>query len=291
MLLRATWALLAIGASSAAAVASQSFDTMFAAAGNVASLAGKRAMITGASSGIGKATACALATEGCNLILVARRGDKLRELQAEVQRRLPDVSVQVLQGDVTDDAFYETLQQSGCLDDIDFLINNAGGAFGKDTILEASVADWRGMLDANCLAAFRVVHAVLPGMVRRERGHIISTGSIAGLENYEGGSVYCAAKHALHAFHEALRYETFDKGVRCTVIAPGNVGEGTEFSAVRFKGDDAKVAGVYSGYKELTAVDIAANIVWACKQPEHVNLQLMHVMPTAQGGATRIHRG
>ena len=217
--------------STAALLQTTSYDTLFAAAPS-SPLAGKRALITGASSGIGKATACALAQEGCNLVLVARRSDRLRELQQEVQRRLPDISVEVVVGDVTQDKLFNDLQQSGHLDNIDILVNNAGGAFGKDRVLDASVSDWQGMLSSNCLGAFRMVHAVLPAMVKRGAGHIISTGSIAGIEAYEGGSVYCAAKHALHAFMEALRYETYETGVRCTVVAPGNVGEGTEFSEV-----------------------------------------------------------
>ena len=217
--------------STAALIQTTSYDSLFAAAPS-SPLAGKRALITGASSGIGKATACALAREGCDLVLVARRADRLRELQEEVKRRLPDVSVEVVVGDVTQDKLFDDLRQSGCLEDIDILVNNAGGAFGKSRVLDASVSDWQGMLDANCLGAFRIVHAVLPAMVKRGGGHIISTGSIAGIEAYEGGSVYCAAKHALHAFMEALRYETYDTGVRCTVVAPGNVGEGTEFSQV-----------------------------------------------------------
>merc|ERR1711871_609117 len=140
------------------------------------------------------------------------------------------------------------------------------------------------------MGAFRVARACLPGMIERGSGHIISTGSIAGLESYEGGSVYCASKHALHAFMKSLRYETYNKNIRTAIVAPGFVGAGTEFSQVRFKGDNATAAGVYTGMEELSAADIAAQILFALRQPPHVNVDMLHVMPTCQGGATRIHR-
>jgi len=267
----------------------QSYDDLFRSPLQTP-MHGKLALITGASSGIGRATACALANKGCNLILVARRSERLIELQDECKRRLPDVSVTCVAGDVCDDGLYDELRSLGCLENIDFFVNNAGGAFGKDRVVDADISDWKGMLDVNAMAAFRMVHAVLPAMVSRGEGHIISIGSIAGLEAYEGGAVYCAVKHALHAFHQAIRYETYESGVRCTIVAPGNVGEGTEFAEVRFKGDATKASAVYTGMQELKATDIASQIVWACQQPVHVNLDTIHIMPTAQGGATRIYR-
>merc|ERR1712150_263869 len=133
------------------------------------------------------------------------------------------------------------------------------------------------MGDANCLAAFRLVNEVLPGMFARGGGHVISIGSIAGHEAYEGGSVYCATKFAMHAFMKSLRYETYSKNVRCTVVAPGFVGEGTEFAEVRFKGDQDKAAATYKGMQELRATDVAAQIVWAIRQPNHVCLDMIHV--------------
>merc|ERR1711934_783820 len=128
------------------------------------------------------------------------------------------------------------------------------------------------MMNANCIGAFRMVRTVLPGMIERGSGHIITTGSIAGLEAYENGTVYCASKHAVHAFMKALRYETYDKNVRTTVVAPGFVGAGTEFSEVRFHGDKGKAAAVYDQFQELSAADIAAQIVFTLQQPAHVNL-------------------
>ena len=145
-------------------------------------------------------------------------------------------------------------------------------------------------MDANCMGTFRLVNELIPRMAKRGGGHVVATGSIAGLEAYEGGAVYCASKHALHAFMKALRYETHKSNVRCTVVAPGFVGEGTEFSEVRFKGDQAKAAATYEDMQELKATDVSAQILWAVRQPAHVCLDMIHVMPTCQGGATRIHR-
>lgn len=130
---------------------------------------------------------------------------------------------------------------------------------------------------------------MLPQMLARGSGHVVSLGSIAGLEPYEGGAVYAASKHAMHAFCKALRYETYDSNIRCTVVAPGLVGEGTEFSEVRLRdGDKAKE--VYDGMAELKATDLANSIVWVLRQPPHVNVDMLHVMPTCQGGSGRIHR-
>eukprot|EP00928_Gymnodinium_smaydae_P078723 TRINITY_DN62810_c0_g1_i1.p1 TRINITY_DN62810_c0_g1~~TRINITY_DN62810_c0_g1_i1.p1 ORF type:complete len:302 (-),score=65.21 TRINITY_DN62810_c0_g1_i1:186-1016(-) len=273
-------------------VSTQGFDALFEAgrAAPLADIAGKWALVSGASSGIGKATACALATCGCNIYLVARRRDKLEEIKTEIDKRNLGVEVKVVDGDVTADETYEKLKKAGAMDTIDFLVNNAGLALGKEQVGGANLQDWKTMLDANCLGAFRLANEVLPGIVARGGGHVVMTGSIAGLESYEGGSVYCASKHAAHAFMKALRYETFSKNVRCTVVAPGFVGEGTEFSDVRFKGDQDKVAATYKGMQELRATDVASQIVWALRQPAHVCLDMIHVMPTCQGGATRIHR-
>jgi len=270
----------------------QSLDDMFGALEKrLVSLQGKWALITGASSGIGKATACVLATLGCNIIVVARREAKLNEIAEAVAARGLQVEVQCVSGDVCSDELYEKLEASGALAKVDFLVNNAGLARGKATAAEALISDWDEMMNANCMGAFRMVRAVLPGMIERGTGHIVSTGSIAGLENYEGGTVYCASKHALHAFMRSLRYETYNKNVRTTIVAPGFVGAGTEFSETRFKGDVEQAAKVYTNMEELSAADVAAQIVFALQQPAHVNLDMIHVMPTCQGGATRIHRG
>jgi len=270
----------------------QHFDDLFdAAKKREVSMAGRTALITGASSGIGKATACAFAAEGINLILVARRGEKLLEIKDEVERRGLGVSVSCIAGDCCDEAVYRQLREQELVDKIDILVANAGCALGKDAVTAADPADWRGMMDANCYGAFRVIREVVPSMVRRGEGTVIGTGSIAGLEAYEGGSVYCASKFAMHAFMKALRYETHAKGIRVAVVAPGAVGEGTEFSEVRFKGDAALAAKTYDRMQELKATDVAMQMLWIVKQPSHVNLDQIVLMPTCQGGATRIHRG
>lgn len=273
------------------AVPAQSFRDLFSAAlAPMVEVRGKRALVTGASAGIGKATACALAALGCNLVLVARRRDRLEEIQkAIVDHDLP-VSVELVAADVTKDECYAALEACNGFD-VDFLINNAGLARGKDPVGQALVSDWQEMIDANCTAAFRMTNAVVPKMLQRGGGHIVATGSIAGLENYEGGSVYCASKSALHAFMKCLRFETYSKNIRCTVVAPGLVGEGTEFSEVRFRGNVETAAATYEDIDELRASDVATQIVWALRQPAHVCLDLIHVMPTSQGGATRVHRG
>lgn len=277
----------------AAKVPSQEYDALFEVgrAPPLQDLTGKWALVSGASSGIGKAVACALAAAGCNVTLLARRKDRLDEIKQEIERRGLKVQVKVVAGDVCADATYAALKEAGCLDETDFLVNNAGLARGRDFVGDATMEDWREMIDANCLGAFRLTNAVLKSMVARGSGHVIMTGSIAGLESYEGGSVYCATKSAVHAFMKALRYETYAKNIRCTVVAPGLVGEGTEFSEVRFKGDQAKAAATYDNIQELRASDVASQIVWVLRQPPHVCLDMLQVMPTCQGGATRVHRG
>jgi len=275
-----------------ATVPEQMFDTLFEAgfAAPMQDISGKWALVSGASSGIGKATACALASCGCNLYLLARRQDRLEEIQVEIEKRALGVDTKLIVGDINADSTYSKLRQAGALEKVTFLINNAGLAAGKELVGEAKLEDWRAMLDANCLGAFRLANEVLPGIIKLGGGHIVMTGSIAGLETYEGGSMYCATKHAAHAFMQALRYETYAKNVRCTTVAPGFVGEGTEFSEVRFKGDKAKAAATYAGMQELRASDVAAQIVWALRQPSHICLDMIHVMPTCQGGATRVYR-
>lgn len=267
------------------------FDALFAAgkAAPLQDLAGKWALITGASSGIGKATACALAALGVNLNLTARRKDRLEEIKAEIERRQLGVQVRLVDGDITSEETLQKLQAGGCLE-VDFLINNAGLARGKEPVGQMKPAEIKEVLDANCLAVFRLTNLVLPFVIARGGGHVVLTGSIAGIEAYEGGSVYCASKAAAHAFMKALRYENYSKNVRCTVIAPGMVGEGTEFSAIRFHGDEAKAAAVYADFQELRATDVAAQIVWTLRQPSHVCLDFIQIMPTCQGGATRCHR-
>ena len=275
----------------AAAVPTQHFDALFAAPQtNTLALAGRTAILTGASSGIGRAAACALAAHGVHLVLVARRKERLEEIKREIANRKLASNVLIVAGDINSEALYSELRASGCLDQVDTLINNAGLARGVARVGEADLEDWKEMIETNCVGAFRIVNEVLPYMRKRGNGHIISIGSIAGMEPYEGGSVYAASKFALHAFMRTLRYETYPHGIRCTVVAPGLIGEGTEFSEVRFHGDSKRAGAVYDGIQELRATDVAAQIVWALQQPPHVNIDMLHVMPTAQGGSGRIHK-
>jgi len=296
---RAAMLLLACSLATASPMAttgvpSQTFDTLFAAGSDLGlqPLAGRKALITGASSGIGKATACALAACGVDLILVARREARLVEIADEIARRDLGVDVTMLVGDVAaDEELYAKLDQIAASEGApDIVIANAGGALGKANVGEEELSDVRTMMDVNVFGAIRTVRTLLPSMLANQKGHVMFIGSIAGLEAYEGGSSYCAAKAAIHAFAKALRYETYGSGVRVTNVAPGFVGEGTEFAAVRMKGDDTKAAATYAGFDELRATDIACQLLWALRQPDRVNVDLLHVMPSSQGVATRIKR-
>lgn len=250
-------------------------------------LAGKVALITGASAGIGLATAVALAAEGVNLRLVARRAERLATVAEQLRARYPSVRIDVHAGDLRDDAFFTRLdghEAFAC----DILVNNAGLARGLDPVAKAKLSDWRDMLSTNVEAAFHIVHACLPHLIARGGGHIVCLGSVAGHTAYENGSVYCATKHALGAFCKALRQETCDKNIRVSVVSPGMVN--TEFSLVRFAGDQARADAVYQGMAPLTARDIARQIVFCLKEPAHVNVDEILVMPRVQGAATKVHR-
>jgi len=250
-------------------------------------LNGKSALITGASSGIGLATAVQLAAQGCHLTLVARREDHLRALKNSLQLTYPDVSVRIIAGSVSDDATIEKIAEIAS-QNCDFLINNAGLARGADHVENAKLSDWNEMIDTNIKSAFRLTYTVLPHMLKNGRGHIVQLASIAGHTSYEGGSVYCATKHALLAFTKAMRLETCGRGIRVTSISPGLVE--TEFSRVRFSGDEERAKKVYSGLEPLTARDVASQILWALTQPDHVNIDEITLMPMAQGGAHKVVR-
>ena len=197
------WLMAALVDVSAASVAVQGFDALFRAP-IPTPLKGRCALVTGASSGIGKATACMLAQHGADLIVVARREDRLLELKAEVERRGLG-SVEVVVGDLTADDVYAKLAACGAYQRADILINNAGLARGRSEVGDASLSDWRAMLEANCVAAFRIVNEHLPHMIERGAGHIVTIGSVAGIEPYEGGSVYAASKHAVQCDEIASR--------------------------------------------------------------------------------------
>jgi 3-hydroxy acid dehydrogenase / malonic semialdehyde reductase len=236
-------------------------------------------LITGASAGIGEATARKLASEGRNLILVARRADRLRALQNELGK----VDSKVYTLDVTDHKALEKMFAELKDISIDAVINNAGLAVGRDPFDQYDFQDVLPMIDVNITAFLKVAHLSLP-FLKRSKGHLVNLGSIAGIEAYKGGAVYCGTKHFVHAFSRALRHDLLGTGVRITIIAPGNVE--TEFSVVRYKGDQAKADAIYSGWRHLKSEDIADAISHALNSPAHVDLEQITVMPTDQAGVT-----
>lgn len=242
------------------------------------------ALITGASSGIGRATARLLAKRGNNLVLLARRQKKLRRL-AESIKCASNVEVDVLVGDICSVQLSNEIASK-----VTLLVNNAGVALGREFAHASSVADWNTMMRTNCEGTFSITKRVLHSMREQQRGHIVFIGSIAGIESYEGGSVYCASKHAIHAFARALRYETHATPIKVSVIAPGLVDKGTEFSTVRFCGDRERARNEYANMHALSASNVASVVEWICTQPKHVCVDFVQLMPQCQGSAVRIHR-
>ncbi|AHJ98107.1 SDR family NAD(P)-dependent oxidoreductase [Hymenobacter swuensis] len=246
----------------------------------------KTAFITGASSGIGRATAVALGKAGFQLVLAGRRRERLEELA----RELAEVPTQLLTFDVRDRAAVEAAVQSlpVAFQDVDVLINNAGNAHGLAPIQSGNPQDWDDMLDGNVKGLLYVSRAVLPAMTRRNAGHIINIGSIAGYEAYANGNVYCASKAAVASLTKCMRLDLLPHHIRVAEVNPGAVE--TEFSAVRFKGDTERAAKVYDGFEPLRAEDIADVIQFMVTRPPHVNIAEVLILPTAQGAATTIRR-
>lgn len=236
-------------------------------------------LITGASSGFGEAAARKFASDGCRLVLAARRIDKLQKLAEELQDLCPVYAAAM---DVTSqesvEQFFKDLPQA--FRDIDVLVNSAGLALGLEPAHEANFAQWQTMIDTNITGLLRVTHAVLPSMVARDTGHIINLGSTAGNWPYPGGNAYGATKAFVQNFSRALRADLLGKHVRVTNIEPG-LAE-TEFSTVRFNGDTEKADKVYAGTKPLSAQDIAEIIHWVHAMPAHVNVNTLEVMPVCQ---------
>ena len=240
------------------------------------------AVVTGASSGIGAATARRLAAEGFAVVAAARRRDRLDTLAAST----PGIEPVTL--DVTSASSVADL--AATLPAVDVLVNNAGGAIGVEPVEQADPADWQAMFDTNVLGTLRVTQALLPALERGAGGHIVMTGSIAGRLVYEGGAGYTAAKHAESAVVETLRLELNGRPIRVTEIAPGMV-RTEEFSLVRLRGDRAKADAVYAGVEEpLTAEDIADCIAFAVTRPAHVNIDLLVVKPLAQAAPYKVAR-
>lgn len=248
--------------------------------------AARTAVVTGASSGIGAATARRLAAEGYRVVLAARRKDRIAALAAE----LPDAEAYPL--DVTDrtavDAFAARLRERH--GSVDVLVNNAGGALGADPVATGDPADWRTMYEVNVLGVLNVTQTLLPALTASGDGTVVVVSSTAGHGTYEGGGGYVAAKHGAHVIAETLRLELCGEPVRVIEIAPGMV-RTDEFATTRFRGDTAKAAKVYEGVAEpLTADDVADTIGWAVTRPAHVNVDLLVVRPRAQASNTKVHR-
>lgn len=237
------------------------------------------AVVTGASSGIGAATAKHLAAAGYELILGARRMDKLQAVAEPL-------GAKALPLDVTDANSVEAFCAQ--VPNVHVLVNNAGGALGVESVAEAVDEKWETMYDSNVLGTMRMVRGLLPKLEASGAGHIIVIGSVAGIEVYPGGGGYTAAKHAVKAVTETLRVELVGNPVRVTEIAPGLVE--TEFSVVRFGGDVERAKKPYLGMTPLTADDVADAIVWAVTRPAHVNIDTLVIKPLDQATATLIHR-
>ncbi|UQD55481.1 SDR family NAD(P)-dependent oxidoreductase [Flavobacterium sp. K5-23] len=247
----------------------------------------KTALITGATSGIGKATAELLAQKNYKLILCGRRKDRLIELVTSLSKL---TEVHTLNFDVRDKkAVMESINSlPEAFSKIDILINNAGNAHGLDPIQSGDLDDWDAMIDINVKGLLYVSKAIIPQMIERKAGHIINIGSTAGKEVYANGNVYCASKHAVDALNKGMRMDLNPYGIRVGAIHPGMVE--TEFSEVRFKGDTDKAANVYKGLQPLRAEDIADIIHFVVSRPYHVNIADLIVMPTAQASSTIVKR-
>lgn len=246
----------------------------------------RTAVVTGASSGIGAATARRLAAAGYHVALTARRADRLESLAKELTATGASVSVHPL--DVTDRAAVDAFAAS--LDAVDVLINNAGGAFGAESVATADPADWRAMYEVNVLGVLNVTQALLPALTASGDGTVVVLSSTAGFVAYEGGGGYVAAKHGAHAIAATLRLELSGEPVRVIEIAPGMV-KTDEFAVTRFRGDTDKAAAVYAGVAEpLTADDVADTVAWAVTRPSHVNIDLLVVRPRAQAAQHKVHR-
>ncbi|MEU5990895.1 SDR family NAD(P)-dependent oxidoreductase [Spirillospora sp. NPDC047418] len=249
----------------------------------------KTAIVTGASSGIGAATAKRLAAEGFNVVLAARRRDRLDALAKEIAESVPGAGrVAPVTLDVTSQESVDAL--AAAVDTCHVLVNNAGGALGLDSVATADLADWQAMYDTNVLGLVRVTKAILPKLIESGVGHVVNVTSLAAHVPYEGGGGYNAAKHAAYAVNDVMRLELCAEPVRITEIAPGMV-KTEEFSLVRFRGDEERAAKPYQGVSEpLVAEDVADCVAWAVTRPPHVNIDRIDVQPRVQAAPYKLHR-
>ncbi|MCP2337207.1 SDR family NAD(P)-dependent oxidoreductase [Actinomadura rupiterrae] len=249
----------------------------------------KTAVVTGASSGIGAATARRLAAEGFHVVAAARRRDRLDALVKTISEEVPGAGKVVpVTLDVTSQDSVDAL--AAALDSCHVLVNNAGGAVGLESVADADPADWQTMYDTNVLGLLRVTKALLPKLIESGAGHVVNITSLAAHAVYEGGAGYNAAKHAAFAVNEVMRLELVAEPVRVTEIAPGLV-KTEEFSLVRFRGDNTRAEKPYEGVPEpLVAEDIADCIAWAVTRPAHVNIDRIDVQPRVQAAPHKLHR-
>jgi len=252
-------------------------------------LRNKIVFITGASAGIGEACANLFAEAGANLILAARRIDKVNKLSDKIRRKYK-VKIKAFKLDVRNND-----EVTGTLDSleeewkqVDILVNNAGLARGFDKIYEGKIEHWNEMIDTNIKGLLFVTRWVLPHMVKRKSGHVINIGSIAGHETYPSGNVYAATKFAVNALSKSIRMDVLDKGIKVSSVDPGLVE--TEFSLVRFSGDNNRAKSVYYGLDPLTANDVAETVLFCATRPHHVNINEIILTPLAQVSAVHVHR-
>lgn len=245
----------------------------------------KIALVTGASSGIGWATSIALASSGYDLIICGRREERLSELAKKVNVKTHQLVFDVRDKDQVEEQIASLPSEWRS---IDVLVNNAGNAHGLGKIHEGNVEDWDAMIDINVKGLLYVTKAIVPGMVERAKGHVVNIGSVAGKEVYPNGNVYCGSKHAVDAINNGMRLDLMGTGVKVSQICPGLVE--TEFSLVRFKGDEEKAESVYKGYDALKAEDIADVIQFVVTRPAHVNIADTLIFPTAQVASTMVDK-
>jgi len=253
------------------------------------SLKGKIVFVTGASSGIGAATAMAFAAEGARLLLAARRADKLAAIAAKVLE-CGAAAVHTIALDVRDRRAVESAIAALPAEwaSIEILVNNAGLSRGLEKLYQGTIEDWEEMLDTNVKGLLYVTRTVVPGMVERGRGHVVNLGSTAGEMTYPNGAVYCASKAAERAINDGLRQDVLGTPIRVTTVDPGMVQ--TDFSLVRFHGDVERAAKVYKGVTPLAPADVADAIVWAVSRPSHVNIARILLTPVQQANSLLFHR-
>jgi 3-hydroxy acid dehydrogenase/malonic semialdehyde reductase len=252
-------------------------------------LKNKNVFITGASSGIGKACATAFAREGSNLLLAARRKERIDALARDLENTY-GIMTHGIQLDVrnNDEVAGAISSLPPAWDHIDILLNNAGLSRGLSKLQEGEIQDWEEMIDTNVKGLLYVTRAVLPGMVKRNSGHVINMGSIAGHELYPNGNVYCASKYAVAAISQGLRMDLLGTSVRVSSVDPGLVQ--TEFSQVRFRGDAQRAAQTYVNMRPLKGEDIAEVVIFCATRPPHVDIAQVIVMPTDQASVNHVHR-